>query len=56
MAAVAEEVAARGQRVLAAAVGVEGQLRFAGLVGLEDAVRDDSRAVVKAITMPGSAW
>ena len=26
-----------------------GKLRFAGLIGLEDAVRDDSRAVVKAI-------
>jgi hypothetical protein len=39
--------------VLAAAVGVEGQLRFAGLIGLEDAVRDDSRAVVKAINDAG---
>ena len=34
-------------------MGVEGQLRFAGLVGLEDAVRDDSRAVVKAINDAG---
>ena len=50
---VAQEIAARGQRVLAAAVGVEGQLRFAGLIGLEDAVRDDSRAVVKAINDAG---
>ena len=39
--------------MLAAAVGVEGQLRFAGLIGLEDAVRDDSRAVVKAINDVG---
>jgi len=50
---VAQEIAARAQRVFAAAAGVEGQLRFAGLIGLEDAVRDDSRAVVKAINDAG---
>jgi H+-transporting ATPase len=44
-----QELAARGQRVLAVATGEDGKLRFAGLVGLEDAVRDDSRAVVQAI-------
>ena len=45
----AQEIAARGQRVLGVAAGVEGALHFAGLIGLEDAVRDDSRAIVKAI-------
>ena len=44
-----QELAARGQRVLGVASGEDGNLRFAGLVGLEDAVRDDSRAVVQAI-------
>ena len=44
-----QELAARGQRVLGVATGADGNLRFAGLVGLEDAVRDDSHAVVKAI-------
>ena len=44
-----QELAALGQRVLGVATGEDGKLRFAGLVGLEDAVRDDSRAVVKAI-------
>ena len=50
---VAQEIAADGQRVLAAAAGLDGHLRFAGLIGLEDAVRDDSRAVVKAINDAG---
>ena len=45
----AQEIAARGQRVLGVAAGAEGELRFAGLIGLEDAVRNDSRAEVKAI-------
>jgi H+-transporting ATPase len=44
-----QELAARGQRVLGVATGEDGKLRFAGLVGLEDAVRDDSRGVVRAI-------
>ena len=44
-----QELAARGQRVLGVATGQAGKLRFAGLIGLEDAVRADSRAVVKAI-------
>ena len=44
-----QELAARGQRVLGVAAGEDGKLLFAGLVGLEDAVRDDSRAVVQAI-------
>jgi len=44
-----QELAARGQRVLGVATGEDGELRFAGLISLEDAVRDDSRAVVQAI-------
>jgi H+-transporting ATPase len=44
-----QELAARGQRALGVATGQVGKLRFAGLIGLEDAVRDDSRATVKAI-------
>ncbi len=47
------ELAARGQRVLGVAAGVADSMRFAGLIGLEDAVRDDSRAVVKAIQDAG---
>lgn len=50
---VAQDIAARGQRVLGVAAGREGQLRFMGLTGLEDAVRDDSRAVIKAINDAG---
>jgi H+-transporting ATPase len=49
----AEAMAARGQRVLAVAVGDEQTVRFAGLLGLEDAVRDDSKAVVNAIRAAG---
>jgi H+-transporting ATPase len=47
------ELAAQGQRVLGAAMGEEGDLRFVGLIGLEDAVRDDSPAVIKAIQDAG---
>ncbi len=50
---VTQEIAARGQRVLGVAEGGEGSLRFAGLIGLEDAVREDSHAVVKAIQDAG---
>ncbi len=49
----AEAMAARGQRVLAVAVGDEQAVRFAGLLGLEDAVRADSKAVVSAIRAAG---
>jgi H+-transporting ATPase len=49
----AEAMAARGQRVLAVAVGDEKMVLFAGLLGLEDAVRDDSKAVVGAIRAAG---
>jgi H+-transporting ATPase len=49
----AEGMAARGQRVLAVAIGDEKTLRLAGLLGLADAVRDDSKAVVSAIRDAG---
>jgi H+-transporting ATPase len=49
----AEAIVAHGQRVLAVAAGDEKVLRFVGLLGLEDAVRDDSRAVVSAIRDAG---
>lgn len=49
----AEAIIARGQRVLAVAAGEEKALRLVGLLGLADAVRDDSRAVVSAIRGAG---
>jgi H+-transporting ATPase len=49
----AEAISARGQRVLAVAAGDETTVRLVGLVGLEDAVRDDSKAVVSAIQNAG---
>jgi len=49
----AEGMAAHGQRVLAVVIGDEKALRFAGLLGLEDAVRDDSKTVVSAIRNAG---
>jgi H+-transporting ATPase len=49
----AQEIAAHGQRVLAVATGRDHALRFAGLMGLEDAVREDSRQVVGAIQAAG---
>ena len=49
----AEGMAARGQRVLGVAIGDDKVLRFAGLLGLADAVRDDSKAVVSAIRDAG---
>jgi H+-transporting ATPase len=49
----AEAIVARGQRVLAVAAGDEAAVRLVGLVGLEDAVRADSKAVVKAIQNAG---
>ncbi len=48
-----QELAAQGQRVIGVAVGVEGGMQFAGLIGLEDAVRKDSRVIVKAIQDAG---
>jgi len=49
----AEAMSARGQRVLAIATGDETAVRLAGLIGLEDAVRDDSKTVVSAIQNAG---
>jgi H+-transporting ATPase len=46
-------MAERGERVLAVATGDEHALRLAGLIGLADAVRDDSRAIVGAIRAAG---
>ncbi|HEV2247334.1 MAG TPA: plasma-membrane proton-efflux P-type ATPase [Terriglobia bacterium] len=49
----AEIIVKRGQRVLAVAEETSGQIRLVGLLGLEDAVRDDSRSVVSAIRNAG---
>ncbi len=49
----AELIVGRGQRVLGVAGGNTGQVRFIGLMGLEDAVREDSKAVVSAIRGSG---
>lgn len=46
-------IVGRGQRVLGVAEGTSDQLRFVGLLGLEDAVREDSKAVVSAIRDAG---
>ena len=46
-------IVARGQRVLAVAQGNGEGLKLAGLLGLEDAVREDSKAVVSAIREAG---
>lgn len=49
----AESIAGRGQRVLGVAAGQGQALRLVGLLGLEDAVREDSKAVVSAIRDAG---
>ena len=49
----AQKIAANGQRVLAVATGDECTWRFLGLLGMEDAVRGDSQAVVAAIKATG---
>ena len=46
-------IVGRGQRVLGVAGGVPDKLRFLGLLGLEDAVREDSKTVVSAIRDAG---
>ena len=51
----AEAIVGRGQRVLAVAAGSASELRLVGLIGLEDAVREDSKAVVSAICEGGGA-
>ena len=49
----AELIARQGQRVLGVAEGTAKDLHLVGLLGLEDAVRDDSKAVVGAIREAG---
>jgi H+-transporting ATPase len=49
----AEIIVERGQRVLGVAEGTVDQIRLVGLLGLEDAVREDSKAVVSAICDAG---
>jgi H+-transporting ATPase len=49
----AESIVERGRRVLGVAEGTGGQMRLVGLLGLEDAVREDSKAVVSAIRDAG---
>ncbi len=46
-------IVGRGQRVLGVAEGTTDQLRFVGLLGLEDALREDSKTVVGAIREAG---
>jgi len=46
-------IVARGQRVLGIAEGTADQIRLVGLMGLEDAVREDSKSVVNAIRDAG---
>jgi H+-transporting ATPase len=48
-----ESLAARGLRVLAVAVGETDRLRLAGLVGLQDPPRPESRAVVASLEALG---
>ena len=47
LAGVAQELEAKGFRVLAVGVGVEGDIHMAGLVALSDPPRDDSRPLIK---------
>ena len=49
----AEAIVGRGQRVLAVAAGDGAGLHLVGLLGLEDAVREDSKAVVSSIRDAG---
>ncbi len=49
----AEAIVQRGQRVLAVSAGDGSILQLVGLIGLEDAVRDDSKAIVSAIRDAG---
>lgn len=49
----AEQLVAGGQRVLAVAQGDEAGMRLVGLLGMEDAVREDSKSVVNAIHNSG---
>ncbi len=49
----AEAIVGHGQRVLAVGAGEGAGLQFVGLIGLEDAVRRDSKAVVSSIREAG---
>lgn len=49
----AELIVGRGERVLGVAAGTGAELHLVGLLGLEDAVREDSKAVVSAIREAG---
>jgi H+-transporting ATPase len=49
----AATIVGRGQRVLGVAQEISKELRFVGLLGLEDAVREDSKAVVGTIRDAG---
>jgi H+-transporting ATPase len=49
----AEAIVGRGQRVLAVAAGDDSELHLVGLLGLEDAVRADSKVVVSTIRDAG---
>jgi H+-transporting ATPase len=49
----AADIVSRGQRVIGVAAGEGSELRLVGLLGLEDAVRDDSKEVVHAIQDAG---
>ncbi|HVV70667.1 MAG TPA: plasma-membrane proton-efflux P-type ATPase, partial [Verrucomicrobiae bacterium] len=49
----AVDIVSRGQRVLGVAAGESSELRLLGLIGLEDAVREDSRAVISAVQDAG---
>ena len=49
----AEAIVGHGQRVLAVGAGDGEHLQFLGLIGLEDAVRNDSKSVVSSIRDAG---
>jgi H+-transporting ATPase len=49
----AERIVERGQRVLGVGEGSSGQMRLVGLIGLEDAVREDSKSIISAIRDSG---
>ena len=48
-----EQLAARGARVLAVAAGVDNALELIGLLGLEDPIRQDSKALVQNLQKLG---
>ena len=48
-----ERLAGRGARVLAVAAGTEHSLELVGLLGLEDPIRDDSKALVQNLKSLG---